>query len=55
MLSNSKLGVFTRLAPIELVVVDEASQIGIGDYLPMIFRSQTLQKIVFIRDDKQCS
>ena len=33
MLSNTKLGVFTRLAPIELVVVDEASQIGIGDYL----------------------
>jgi regulator of nonsense transcripts 1 len=54
MLSNSKLGIFTGLVPIELVVVDEASQIEIGDYLPMFSRFQpTLQKIVFIGDDKQ--
>jgi regulator of nonsense transcripts 1 len=56
MLSNSKLGVFTRLVPVELVVVDEASQIEIGDYLPMLSLFQaTLRKLVFIGDDKQCS
>jgi hypothetical protein len=56
MLSNGKLGTFTRLVPVELVVVDEASQIEIGDYLPMLSRFQTtLRKLVFIGDDKQCS
>jgi superfamily I DNA and/or RNA helicase len=56
MLSNSKLAVFTRLVPIELVIVDEASQIEIGDYVPMLSRFQaTLQKLVFIGDDKQRS
>jgi superfamily I DNA and/or RNA helicase len=55
MLSNNKLRVFTHSAPIELVVVDEASQIEIGDYLPMLFRFKTLQKIIFIGDDKQRS
>ena len=56
MLSNSKLAVFTRLVPIELVIVDEASQIEIGDYLPALSHFQaTLQKLVFIGDDKQRS
>jgi len=56
MLSNSKLSRFTLLVPIELVLVDEASQIEIGDYLPMLSRfSKTLRKLVFIGDDKQCS
>jgi hypothetical protein len=56
MLSNSKLSFFTRLVPVEIVVVDEASQIEIGDYLPMLSLFQTtLQKLVFIGDDKQCS
>ena len=56
MLSNSKLAEFVRLVPVERVVVDEASQIEIGDYLPMLSRFQaTLQKLVFIGDDKQRS
>jgi regulator of nonsense transcripts 1 len=56
MLSNNKLGIFTRLVPLEVVVVDEASQIEIGDYLPMLSRFQsTIRKLVFIGDDKQCS
>jgi hypothetical protein len=56
MLSNPKLRFFTHLVPIEIVVVDEASQIEIGDYLPMLslYRT-TLQKLVFIGDDKQRS
>jgi hypothetical protein len=56
MLSNDKLSQFTRLVPLEVVIVDEASQIEIGDYLPMLSRFQTtLRKVVFIGDDKQCS
>ncbi|KAJ2920781.1 hypothetical protein H1R20_g16312, partial [Candolleomyces eurysporus] len=39
---------------IETLVIDEASQIDVGDYLPVINRYQhTLQKLVFIGDDKQ--
>lgn len=54
MLSNNKLAIFSRLVPIEFVVVDEASQIEIGDYLPMLSRSEsTLRKLVFIGDNKQ--
>jgi len=56
MLSNKRLAVFTRLVPVEVVVVDEASQIEIGDYLPLLYRfTETLRKLVFIGDDKQCS
>jgi AAA domain len=56
MLSNHKISHFTRLVPVDIVVVDEASQIEIGDYLPMLSLYQvTLQKLVFIGDDKQCS
>lgn len=55
-ISNVRLVAFTRLVPVELVVVDEASQIEIGDYLPLLLRFQmTLRKLVFIGDDKQCS
>jgi hypothetical protein len=55
MLSNMKLGTFSRLVPPQTVIFDEASQIEIGDYFPMLtrFRS-TLRKLVFIGDDKQC-
>ncbi|KAH7913561.1 P-loop containing nucleoside triphosphate hydrolase protein [Hygrophoropsis aurantiaca] len=54
MLSNSKLDVFTRLVPVSMVIFDEASQIEVGDYIPMLHRFQTtLRKVVFIGDDKQ--
>ena len=55
MLPNMKLGTFSRLVPPQTVIFDEASQIEIGDYFPMLtrFRS-TLRKLVFIGDDKQC-
>ena len=54
MLSNMKIGIFSRLVPPQMVIFDEASQIEIGDYFPMLilFRS-TLRKLVFIGDDKQ--
>jgi regulator of nonsense transcripts 1 len=55
MLSNMKMGNFSRLVPLQTVIFDEASQIEIGDYFPMLvhFRS-TLRKLVFIGDHKQC-
>ena len=55
MLSNPKLKVITReLVPVELVIVDEASQIEVGGYLPMLnLYNKTLRKFVFIGDDKQ--
>jgi superfamily I DNA and/or RNA helicase len=54
MLSNDKLAAFTRLVPLQTVIFDEASQIEIGDYLPLLVRFRsTLQKLVFIGDDKQ--
>jgi hypothetical protein len=55
MLSHPKLGAFTGTVPIEIVIVDEASQIEIGDYIPMIhLYGRTIKKLVFIGDDKQC-
>ncbi|KAJ6513128.1 P-loop containing nucleoside triphosphate hydrolase protein [Mycena sanguinolenta] len=55
MLSNPRISIVTRLVPIQTVIVDEASQIQIGDFLPMIsLFSTTLRKLVFIGDDKQC-
>lgn len=54
MLSNPKLPVFTGVVPVETVIVDEASQIEIGCYLPLIHHFQsTLAKLVLIGDDKQ--
>ncbi len=56
MLSNAKLAPITRLVPVETIIVDEASQIEIGDYLPPIHLFHTtLKKLVFIGDDKQCT
>ena len=54
-LSHHRLPVFTRLVPIEVVIVDEASQIEIADYIPMLhLYERTIRKLVFIGDDKQC-
>ncbi|KAH8099964.1 P-loop containing nucleoside triphosphate hydrolase protein [Cristinia sonorae] len=44
----------TRLVPLETILVDEASQIEIGDYLPMLNKfANNIRKIAFIGDDKQ--
>ncbi|KAI0784594.1 P-loop containing nucleoside triphosphate hydrolase protein [Abortiporus biennis] len=45
---------FTTTVPPETVVVDEASQIEVGDYLPMFnMLGKSIRKIVYIGDDKQ--
>ena len=46
---------FSDLVPVETMIVDEASQVEIGDYLiPLSRFHYSLQKIIFIGDDKQC-
>jgi len=46
---------FTTIVPVQTVIIDEASQIEVGDYLPILaMYKPTLRKIVFIGDDKQC-
>jgi hypothetical protein len=54
MLSNPRIGEFARIVPVQTIIFDEASQIEVGDYLPVLHRFRpSLQKIVFIGDDKQ--
>ena len=46
---------FTNIVPVQTVIIDEASQIEVGDYLPILGKYQTtLRKMIFIGDDKQC-
>jgi superfamily I DNA and/or RNA helicase len=55
MLSHPKINTFTKVSPLHVLVVDEASQIGTKDYLSVLNRfSSSLKRIVFIGDDKQC-
>ena len=55
MLSHPLLAPCYRVVPVHTVIFDEASQIEVGDYLPMLHRFKPdLQKMVFIGDDKQC-
>ena len=45
---------FTKIVPVQTVIIDEASQIEVGDYLPILARYRTsLRKMIFIGDDKQ--
>ncbi|TFY66809.1 hypothetical protein EVG20_g4292 [Dentipellis fragilis] len=54
MMSSSSIPLLAKLAPVQTVIIDEASQIEMGDYIPLLheFR-KTLAKLVFIGDDKQ--
>ncbi|KAF8554639.1 hypothetical protein OG21DRAFT_1412197 [Imleria badia] len=55
MLSNDGLrekSVFTR-TPVHTVVIDEASQIEVGDYIPLFFNFTTIRKVVFVGDNMQ--
>lgn len=46
---------FTTIVPVQTVIIDEASQIEVGDYLPILAKyKSSLRKMVFIGDDKQC-
>ncbi|KAG1747232.1 P-loop containing nucleoside triphosphate hydrolase protein [Suillus paluster] len=40
-------------APLRMLVIDEASQIEIGDYIPLFTSHTTIRKVCFIGDDKQ--
>ncbi|KIK80430.1 hypothetical protein PAXRUDRAFT_158702 [Paxillus rubicundulus Ve08.2h10] len=42
-----------KMVPVQSVVVDEASQIEIGDYIPMFSTITTIRKVTFIGDDMQ--
>ncbi|KAJ7650185.1 AAA domain-containing protein [Roridomyces roridus] len=54
MLSNPRISPIVRLRPLQTLMVDEASQIEIGDYVPVLNKySKSLEKMVFIGDDKQ--
>jgi len=55
MVSSPKTHDLSRIVPITNVVIDEASQIEISQYVPL-FNSfgHTLRKLCFIGDDKQC-
>ena len=45
---------FTKIVPVQTVIIDEASQIEVGDYLPILAKYKTtLRKMIFIGDDKQ--
>ncbi|KAF8440436.1 P-loop containing nucleoside triphosphate hydrolase protein [Boletus edulis BED1] len=55
MLSNNVLrvqGAFRR-NPLHTVVIDEASQIEIGDYIPIFSNFTTIRKAIFIGDNMQ--
>jgi hypothetical protein len=40
--------------PVKTLIVDEASQIEVGDYLAVFDSYKTIRKMCFIGDDKQC-
>jgi len=57
MLSTDRLAQcgFTKIVPVQTIIIDEASQIEAGGYLPILARYRTtLRKMIFIGDDKQC-
>jgi hypothetical protein len=55
MLSNRFIHRFTSHVPVRILVVDEASQIEVGDYITVFSDfHNTLCKAIFIGDDKQC-
>jgi hypothetical protein len=41
-------------APLRTLVIDEASQIEIGAYIPLFTSHTSIRKVCFIGDDKQC-
>ncbi|KAJ7761888.1 hypothetical protein DFH07DRAFT_411911 [Mycena maculata] len=54
MLSNPRRALVARLVPLQMLVVDEASQVEIRNFVPVLHLfSRTLEKLVFIGDDKQ--
>ena len=55
MLSNSKVGLISQANPVTTLVIDEASQIEVGEYMAVFTAYMpSLRKLCFIGDDKQC-
>lgn len=55
MLSNLHVNKFTKAIPLQTMIVDEASQIEVGNYIPVFTNfKHSLRKLCFIGDDKQC-
>ena len=53
-LAVGRLQSVTHAVPPQTILVDEASQIEVGDLLPMLhFHRNRLEKVVFIGDDRQ--
>jgi len=54
-MSHPKLSALTEAVPIINAIIDEASQIEVGQYVPLVKSfGSTLRKLCFIGDDKQC-
>lgn len=54
MLSHPRIKLFTSRVPLCTLVIDEASQIAINDYISPLNSFSTIHKLCFIGDDKQC-
>jgi superfamily I DNA and/or RNA helicase len=54
MLSNPRIGLFTAKVPLKTLVIDEASQIALSNYVAPLGAFSSIQKLCFIGDDKQC-
>ncbi|RXW22846.1 hypothetical protein EST38_g3012 [Candolleomyces aberdarensis] len=53
MLSNIYIHKFTRHIPMKTLIVDEASQIEVGSYVPAFTAFPSLRKVCWIGDNKQ--
>ena len=54
MISSTRIRPLTQVIPIINVVIDEASQIEISQYVPLLKSfGRTLRKLCFIGDNKQ--
>ena len=55
MVTHPQMKFLVKDVPLSTLIVDEASQIQIGDYIPVFNQYfTTLRKMCFIGDDKQC-
>jgi superfamily I DNA and/or RNA helicase len=54
MMTHPSIPMFSKLISVSNVIVDEASQIYLGDYIPLLDRfGNGIQRLIFIGDDKQ--
>ncbi|KAF9451887.1 hypothetical protein P691DRAFT_294664 [Macrolepiota fuliginosa MF-IS2] len=53
MLAHPLLRIFVSKCPLNTLIVDEASQIHVADYVSIFYKYSSLRKACFIGDDKQ--